>query len=126
MNQPEPKGFGDAVLMARPFVQDEPCLVHAGDTYIISKNAEHLKLLMKTHERFKADATFLVQEIDGPRQYGVIEAYEIEKGTYKVKAAIEKPEKPPTNLAIMPIYAFRPVIFEALEEAPPGKEGRSS
>ena len=38
VNQPEPKGFGNAVLMAQPFVQNESCLVHAGDSCIISKN----------------------------------------------------------------------------------------
>ena len=123
VNQPEPRGFGDAVLMTRPFVQNESCLVHAGDTYIISKNAEHLTLLMKTHERLNADATFLVQEIEDPRQYGIIEGNEIEKRVYRVKAAVEKPEKPATNLAIMPIYIFHPVVFKALEKTAPGKGG---
>ena len=37
VNQPEAKGFGNAVLMAQPFVQNESCLVHAGDSCIISK-----------------------------------------------------------------------------------------
>lgn len=123
VNQPEPKGFGDAVLMAQPFVQNERCLVHAGDTYIISKNAAHLKLLMKVHERLSTDAIFLVQEMEDPRQYGVIEAEMIEKEVYRVEAAIEKPEKPPTNLAIMPIYLFNPVIFKALQKTAPGKGG---
>jgi len=123
LNQPEPKGFGDAVLMTRPFVQNESCLVHAGDTYIISKKAEHLKLLMETHERLNADATFLVQEIEDPRQYGVIKPEEIEKRVYRVKEAVEKPEKPPSKLAIMPIYVFHPVIFKALEKTSPGKGG---
>jgi len=123
VNQPEPKGFGDAVLMAQPFVQNERCLVHAGDTYIISKNAEHLKLLTKVYERFDADAVFLVQEMEDPRQYGVIKGEEVEKGVYKVTAAIEKPEKPPTNLAIMPIYAFHPTIFKALQKTTPDKGG---
>lgn len=123
VNQPEPKGFGHAVLMAQPFVQNEHCLVHAGDTYIISENAEHLKSLMDVYNRLNADAAFLVQQIEDPRQYGVIRAEEIEKGIYKVLAAVEKPEKPPTNLAIMPIYVFHPVIFRELEKTPPGKGG---
>jgi len=123
VNQPEPKGFGDAVLMASPFVQNEHCLVHAGDTYIVSKHAEHLRLLMEAYERFKADAAFIVQEIDDPRQYGVIEGEEIEERAYRVKGAVEKPKKPPTNLAIMPIYVFHPVIFKALEKTLPGKGG---
>jgi len=123
VNQPEPKGFGNAVLMAQPFVQNERCLVHAGDTYIISKDMEHIKLLINTYERLNADAAFIVQEIENPTQFGIVEAEEIESGTYKVRAAIEKPEKPPTNLAIMPIYVFHPVIFKALEKTQPGKGG---
>jgi len=123
VNQPEPKGFGHAVLMAQPFVQNEHCLVHAGDTYIISENAGHLKLLMEMYDRLNADAAFLVQEMEDPRQYGVVEVEEMEKGVYKVLAAVEKPEKPPSNLAIMPIYVFRSVIFEELEKTAPGKGG---
>jgi len=123
VNQPEPKGFGSAVLMAQPFVQNERCLVHAGDTYIISKDMEHIKRLISTYERLNADAAFIVQEIENPRQFGIIEAEETENGIYKVRAAIEKPEKPPTNLAIMPMYVFHPVIFKALEKTLPGKGG---
>lgn len=123
VNQPQPRGFGDAVLMALPFVQNEHCLVHAGDTYIVSKDTGHLRLLMTIYERFKADAAFIVQEIENPRQYGVIEPEEIEEGVYKVKRVVEKPEKPPTNLAIMPIYIFHPVIFKALEKTLPDKGG---
>jgi len=121
VNQPEPKGFGNAVLMAQPFVQNELCLVHAGDTYIISKDMEHMRLLINTFERLKADAAFIVQEIENPQEFGIVEAEETEKGIYKVRAAVEKPEKPRTNLAIMPIYVFHPVIFKALEKTQPGK-----
>jgi len=123
VNQPEPKGFGSAVLMAQPFVQNEHCLVHAGDTCIISEDADHINDLMSTFERFRADAVFLVQEIDNPKQYGVIEAEEMEEGICRVRAAVEKPEKPRSNLAIMPIYIFRSVIFKALEEISPDKRG---
>jgi dTDP-glucose pyrophosphorylase len=35
----------------------------------------------------------------------------------------EKPEKPKTNLAIMAMYVFHPVIFKALESTKPGKNG---
>jgi len=123
VNQPNPRGFGDAVFMTSPFVQNEHCLVHAGDTYIVSKDARHLRLLMKVYKELKADAVFIVQEIKNPKQYGVVEVEEIKERIYKVKHAVEKPENPPTNLAIMPIYVFHPVIFEALEKTIPGKGG---
>jgi len=123
VNQPEPKGFGDAVLMAQPFVQNERCLVHAGDSCIISKDMDYIKKLLGAYERFNADAAFIVLEIENPREYGIIEGDEVETGIYRVKAAVEKPEKPATNLAIMAMYVFQPVIFKALEATEPGRGG---
>jgi UTP--glucose-1-phosphate uridylyltransferase len=123
VNQPEAKGFGNAVLMAQPFVQNESCLVHAGDSCIISKNMDYLKKLLEANEKFNADAAFLVLEIEKPKQYGIVEGEEVEPGIIKVKAVVEKPEKPKTNLAIMAMYVFHPVIFKALEATTPGKNG---
>jgi UTP--glucose-1-phosphate uridylyltransferase len=123
VNQPEPKGFGAAVLMAQPFVQNEPCLVHAGDSFILSKDMDYIKKLLNAYERFKADAAFIVLEIDNPRQYGIVQGDEVGDGILKVRTAVEKPEKPPTNLAIMAMYVFHPVIFKALEATPPGRNG---
>ncbi|MFQ5710915.1 MAG: UTP--glucose-1-phosphate uridylyltransferase [Candidatus Geothermarchaeales archaeon] len=122
INQPEPRGFGDAVLKAKPFI-NEVFLVHAGDTYIISEGQSHLQRLLGKHAELKADATLIVQEVEDPRIYGVIEGREIGEGVYRVERAVEKPDRPATNLAIMPVYVFDPVIFKALEATPPGKGG---
>lgn len=121
VNQPTPRGFGDAVLQSKLFAGVEPILVHAGDTYIMSNQNQHVKRLVEISEKFDVDAVFMVQEIEDPRQYGVVEVEEVEHDVYRVKNAVEKPEKPPTNLAIMPIYVFRPVIFKAIEVTRPGK-----
>jgi UTP--glucose-1-phosphate uridylyltransferase len=123
VNQPEAKGFGNAVQMAQPFVQNEPCLVHAGDSCLISKDMDYLKKLLSAYERLNADAAFIVLEIENPKQYGIVEGEEIEPGIIKVKSVVEKPEKPATNLAIMAMYVFHPVIFKALEATKPGKFG---
>jgi UTP--glucose-1-phosphate uridylyltransferase len=123
VNQPEAKGFGNAVLLAQPFVQNEDFLVHAGDSFIISKDMAYIKKLLAAYERLKADAAFIVLEIENPREYGIIEGDEVEAGIFRVKAAVEKPEKPATNLAIMAMYVFKPVIFKALETLQPGKKG---
>ena len=63
VNQPEPKGFGNAVLMAQPFVQNEQCLVHAGDSCIISKDMDYIKELLDAYERFNADAAFITWKL---------------------------------------------------------------
>jgi len=122
INQSEPKGFGEAVLRAKCFL-NEPFLVHAGDMAILSKGCSHIRSLLENHKKLKADATLLIQEVGNPKVYGVIDGEEIENGIYSVKKAVEKPNKPPTNLAIIPIYIFNPIIFKALEVISPGEGG---
>jgi UTP--glucose-1-phosphate uridylyltransferase len=121
VNQPEAKGFGNAVLMAQPFVENEHCLVHAGDSCIISEKMDYLKKLLSAYERFNADAAFIALEIENPKQYGIVEGEEVEEGIYRVKKVVEKPENPTTKIAILAIYIFHPVIFKALEATEPGK-----
>ena len=60
VNQHEAIGFGNAVLMAQPFVENEHCLVHAGDSLVISKDMDYIKKLLDVSKRFKADAAFIV------------------------------------------------------------------
>ena len=122
LSQPEPRGFGDAVLRAEPFV-NESFMVHAGDSLILSKGNGHLSRMSRVHERYGCDATFLVQEVEDPRPFGVIEGTEIEKGVYSVRNVLEKPEKPPSNLAITALYVFTPAIFTALKSVPEGVGG---
>jgi len=123
VNQPEQRGFGDAVLRGRPIVGGEGFLVHAGDTHIISRNHDHLTQLVKEHERLNVEAILLLQEVNNPSQYGVARVERTSDDTLKVLDVVEKPERPKSNLAIMPIYIFDPVIFKALEKIRPDKGG---
>jgi len=122
VNQPSPKGFGDAVLRAKPFV-NEDFLLHAGDTYIVSRDNQHIKRLMDAHEKFKADATLLVYEVEDPRKYGVITPGSISGEIIEVIEIEEKPEKPKSHFAVAPIYIFNPIIFKALQNIREGKGG---
>ena len=122
LNQPEPRGFGDAVLRARNLI-DETFIVHAGDTYIVSDDLAHIKMPLEVHERWNASATLLVMEVDDPRPYGVIGGESLEVDIWEVRRVEEKPERPWSKLAILPLYIFEPEIFEALAETPPGRGG---
>ena len=123
INQPEPRGFGDAVLKAKTFIGADSFLVHAGDTYIISENSRLLKRLMENSEASKADGAFLVQQVQDPRRYGVVEGSRDGAGVVQVSRVVEKPQKPASNLAIMPVYAFHSVILKALEVTQAGFGG---
>lgn len=123
VNQPEPRGFGDAVLKAKSFAGNDRFLVHAGDCHFISKNAEHLRRIVRLSERFKANALFLTMEVEDPTRFGVVEGTEDSDGLVKVKRLVEKPAQPSSKLAIMPVYVFDSSIFRALESTAPGFAG---
>jgi len=122
VNQPAPKGFGDAVLTAKNFIRDENFLVFAGDDYIISSQNNYYKRLLRIHGEGAA-ATIIVTKVKDPTNYGVIEADLIRPLTYRVKSIIEKPKDPPSNLAVVAVYLFNPIIFDALEKTPFDKGG---
>jgi UTP--glucose-1-phosphate uridylyltransferase len=122
VSQPKPGGFGDAVLRTEPYIR-ESFLVQAGDTLILSKQNNHILRLFRAHEEFESAATFFVQEVEDPRPFGVIEGEEVERGIYDVERVVEKPEKPPSNLAITALYLFTPEIFKSLRSISVGVGG---
>jgi len=123
INQPKPKGFGDAVGRAALFTGNEKFLMQAGDDLIISRNNSHLKRAAETFEKYDADTLFLIEEVPDPRNYGVITGEEIKPGIFKVTNIVEKPKKPPSNLAIVALYVFKPTIYKAISEVKPDKNG---
>jgi len=122
LNQLEPLGFGDAVLRGIPLINVD-FIVQAGDTFIVSKGNEHLGRLAMMHRKYQASATILLQEVPDPRQYGVVEGSYLEDGVLRIRSAVEKPEFPKSNCAIMPVYIFTGAIFDALSETEPGRDG---
>lgn len=120
VNQARPIGFGHAVLRAKKVVGDSDFLVHAGDTCIISNEHSHLRRLIGTFLQEKCEAAFLLKEMADVRERGVAEARQIGEGLFSVQRVIEKPDLPPSNLAIEPIYTFKSSIFDCLQEVRPG------
>ncbi len=123
VNQPEPRGFGDAVLKAKSFAGSDRFMVHAGDSHFISRNADHLRRVPTMSEESKADALFLSMEVEDPMRFGIVEGETRADGLVKVKRLVEKPAKPASKLAIMPVYAFDSNIFRALEATKAGFVG---
>ncbi len=123
VNQPEPRGFGDAVMRTENYVDGERFLLHAGDNFFISKNLDHLKRLLNLAETVGTHTVFLVQEVQDPSRHGVVEAAGESNGLIQVRHVVEKPKSPVSNLAIMPVYTFQPTIFGALRETRQGYGG---
>ena len=94
-------------------------MVHAGDAFVRS-NEIHIKQIIEAHKKYKSVATLYVREIKNPKLYGVAEATKINRKLYSVHRVQEKPKQPKSNFALMPIYVFEPIIFDALSKINPG------
>lgn len=119
INQNTPRGFGAAVLNARDLVGTKPFLVHAGDAYVRG-NSNHILNLINQYEKNNPEIIFYLKKIPNPNLYGVATVSKINKDLYRVLKLQEKPKRPKSNLAVMPIYVFKPAIFDVISELSPG------
>ena len=106
INQNSPRGFGAAVLNAKEVVGPKSFIVHAGDAFV-RNNSNHIKKLIKTFEKNKPEIIFYVKEIKKPKSYGIVKINKINSQNFKILDIEEKPKKPKSNLAVMPIYIFK-------------------
>ena len=109
------KGFGDAVLHAKNHITNS-FVLNAGDDLILMPSENPIKYLIDIFEEYDADIALYIEEVNNPRHYGVVDGKEVSDKVYEIKKIIEKPIHPPTNLAVVAIYIFKPLIFTALEE----------
>ena len=112
--QPTPIGFGDAIQRGKRFAAKDFFLLHAGDDIVISNNNDHLKRLESKFKKYGAEIACLVEKVNDPSHYGVIDGPLLEKGVIEIKKMVEKPKKPTSKNAIIAIYIFKPVIFKYL------------
>ena len=109
--QPEPKGIAHAIIVAEEFLQNQPFVMYLGDNILKEGIVEHV-------EEFKqsdAEAHILLTEVPNPQEFGIAELNE----KNEIIRLVEKPKNPPSNLAVIGIYMFRPAIFQAVKEIKP-------
>ena len=122
INQNKPLGFGDAVKRAQRYVGNEDFIVHAGDVTILSKQKHPILRLMDVAKKNpNAKAILVCKKVSDYKRYGVPTVEVISNNLFSVNEVIEKPNKPKSNLGILPLYYFRSDIFSSLAEIKPGK-----
>ncbi len=125
IRQPELKGLGHAVYMARSFVGSEAFAVLLGDDIIYSEKPA-LSQLLEIYDRCGVSVVG-VKPVpkESVSSYGIIAGISSDEVEYRVSDLIEKPyvHEAPSNLAIVGRYVITPDIFSIIETTPPGKQG---
>jgi len=109
--QDEPKGLAHAILVAEEFLDGDEFVMYLGDNILKDGIADHAKKFRELNP----DALILLTEVEEPQRFGVAELDE----NGGVKRLVEKPKVPPSNLALVGVYFFKPIIIEACKSIKP-------
>jgi glucose-1-phosphate thymidylyltransferase len=112
--QAEPLGLAHAVLTAEEFIAGSPFVMYLGDN-LLRDGISDLTDAFRTSE---PDALILLTSVPDPWHYGVAEL----NGSNVIRL-VEKPEKPPSDLALVGVYMFSSSIFEAARAIEPSGRG---
>src|SRR3954462_406628 len=113
--QDAPLGLAHCVLIAREFLADDDFVMYLGDNFIIGGITE----LVEEFRSEGYDAELLLTKVDNPSQFGVAELGK----DGRVATLVEKPKHPKSDLALVGVYMFKPVIHEAVRAIKPSGRG---
>lgn len=104
VHQEERKGLGHAIALTRECVKSGPVVIILGDTIV---TADFSSLVGGSR------ILIGVKEVENPSLFGVVE---VDDG--RVRSLVEKPDEPPSNLAIVGLYYLHESagLYDALEE----------
>ncbi len=100
------KGLGDAIWHTRDLICDEPSIIILlGDTIV------ECDISGFVHQ---SGSSLAIQKVQDPRSFGVVEL----SGNGKIKAVVEKPLIPKSNLAITGLYKIDEIslLLQSLEQ----------
>ncbi len=113
--QSKPLGLAHAVLIARDFLGDEPFVMYLGDNFLLGGISE----LVNQFTNSDSAAQILLTQVSEPRQFGIA----VLDDNGKVSYLVEKPQDPPSDLALVGVYMFRSAIHEAVRAIAPSGRG---
>ena len=107
-------GIAHALSLAEHFAAGDRIIVMLGDN-IIEKD---ISLEVKTYLAQPRGARIILKEVEDPKRFGVAETRD-----GRVVRIIEKPEKPPSNLAVIGIYMYDEKVFDFVRTLKPSGRG---
>ncbi len=115
ITQHSPDGLAHAVKISKGFLQDEPFVMFLGDNVIEGG----ISVLIRDFGDNDWNCQIVLKQVENPAAYGVAEL----RKDGSIRQLIEKPEVPPSDLALVGIYMFDHHIFEAVDSIQPSGRG---
>ncbi|MER3396188.1 MAG: glucose-1-phosphate thymidylyltransferase [Acidimicrobiia bacterium] len=109
--QEKPLGLAHAVLISREYLGSDPFVMYLGDNILKYR----IEGFVEEFLRCGANAQILLAKVPEPQRFGVAEL----DPDGRVRRLVEKPEHPPSDLALVGVYMFDEHIHEAVRSIQP-------
>jgi glucose-1-phosphate thymidylyltransferase len=120
LQQDEPLGLAHCVLVARDFLGDDEFVMYLGDNMLQDGLVDFVESFVERRDSGDAPAAqILLSPVPDPHRFGVAEV----DAAGRVVRLVEKPEDPPSNLALVGVYLFTPSIHRAVAAISPSGRG---
>ncbi|MBZ0276097.1 MAG: glucose-1-phosphate thymidylyltransferase, partial [Anaerolineae bacterium] len=113
--QESPDGLAHAVKISRDFLGDDRFVMFLGDNVIQGG----ISSLISDFAGNDWNSQIVLKEVENPSAYGVAQL----RDDGSIQRLIEKPQNPPSNLALVGIYMFDKTIWEAVHAIKPSARG---
>lgn len=111
----EPLGLAHAVKTAQTFLAQDPFVMCLGDNLI----GQGIRGLIEKFQKESLDSLILLKEVKEPSRFGIAQ---VDKKGNIIKL-VEKPQAPPSNLAIVGTYLFSNKVHKAIQRIKPSWRG---
>ena len=113
--QDSPDGLAHAVKVAQPFLGDAPFLMYLGDNLIRDALCDFVNEFVER----SLDALILLKQVPNPTAFGVA----VLNPAGQVTHLVEKPQNPPSDLALVGVYLFSPQVHQVIAQLNPSPRG---
>ena len=119
--QDEPLGLAHCVLLAREFLGDDDFVMYLGDNLLRQGITSFVDAFEEERARSVEPpaASILLARVPDPHRFGVAEL----DGDGRLVGLVEKPEQPPSDLALVGVYLFDARIHDEVAALTPSWRG---
>ncbi len=114
-SQNEPKGIGQAFIIAEEFINNSPICLILGDNIFYGQG---LKKLLRNINN-SSESTIFAYRVSDPKRYGIV-SFSKNKRVINIE---EKPELPKSNFAITGLYFYDSTVVDKSKQIKPSQRG---
>jgi glucose-1-phosphate thymidylyltransferase len=111
INQDEPLGLAHTIKISKDFLKDDSFVMYLGDNILRRGVVD----FVNDFNNSDCEASVLLNEVDNPWEFGIAKL----NSKNEIERVIEKPKDPPSNLAVIGVYAFKSTVHQAVEHIKP-------